>query len=114
MTDALLILNAGSSSLKFSVFDLGSDMTPILRGWIEPLPAAPTFKAFDAAGRVIDEHTWPAPSRVAHADAADFLLAWGRRAGLRGRRLIAAGHRVVPGWRRWCRWRRCISRIISR
>ena len=50
MSDALLVLNAGSSSLKFTAF-LDDDSTePLLWGRIEELLSAPHFIARNAAG----------------------------------------------------------------
>ena len=47
MSDALLVLNAGSSSLKFSVF-LNQDLPqPVVRGQIEGLTGQPRFVARD-------------------------------------------------------------------
>ena len=97
MSDAILILNAGSSSLKFSVF-LDSDPPElVLRGQLESLLTAPRFVARDATGRVVDEHAWPPGSALSHADAIEFLFDWGRRGKLGELRLVAAGHRVVHG-----------------
>ena len=51
MADVILVLNAGSSSLKFSVFDAASDQLPLLlKGQIEGLYTAPRFVAKDAQG----------------------------------------------------------------
>ena len=64
MAKGLLIINAGSSSIKFSVFALpedGGELTLICRGLQENLGEDnPHFKAFDHAGQVLaDVH--PAP-----------------------------------------------------
>ena len=48
MSDALLVLNAGSSSLKFSVFLDEDPPRPLLRGQIEGLLTSPRFAARDA------------------------------------------------------------------
>src|SRR5260370_35684911 len=50
MADAILVLNAGSSSLKFSVFLDGEPPQPLLRGQIEGLLTEPHFKARNATG----------------------------------------------------------------
>jgi len=97
MSDAFLILNAGSSSLKFSVFGGAPALEPLIRGQVEGLGAAPRFRATDAAGNVLGEKTWEPGKKLAHVDAVRFLLQWGREEGLRGRRVAAAGHRVVHG-----------------
>jgi acetate kinase len=91
---SILVLNAGSSSLKFSLFDAHL-LIPLVRGQIEALTTSPAFRAVDAGGTVLGEREWPAP--LDHAAAAAFLLAWGRGDVPWGRRLAAAGHRVVHG-----------------
>jgi acetate kinase len=93
MTDALLVLNAGSSSLKFAAF--GDGDRPILSGQLEGLPERARFKARDAAGATIAEKTWDA--RLDHAGAIAHLFEWGRGGVLGGQRVAAVGHRVVHG-----------------
>ena len=97
MSDAILILNAGSSSLKFSVFRDSEPPELILRGQLEALQSEPHFVARDASGAVLDEQAWPAGTRLGHQQAIEFLFEWGRRGKLGELRLIAAGHRVVHG-----------------
>ncbi len=95
----ILVLNAGSSSLKFSVFTAGKrgSLDLLCRGQVAGLGGAPTFRASDAGGRITTERSWPQTSGFGHDDATDFLLSWLRAEGLRGGRLAAAGHRVVHG-----------------
>jgi acetate kinase len=96
MANATLVLNAGSSSLKFSVFLDGEPPQPLLRGQVEGLLTEPRFVARDAAGAVVGERQWPAGTRLGHAGAIEFLFGWGR-GSLGGHRIVAAGHRVVHG-----------------
>ncbi len=96
MDEAILVLNAGSSSLKFSAFPAEESAEPLLRGQIEGLFTEPRFKARDAAGEVVGEQGLPPGSRLGHAGAIEFLFGWGR-GKLGGRRIVAAGHRVVHG-----------------
>ena len=91
MSGPLLVINAGSSSLKFETFDV-ADGTPrrVLRGQIERLAsAAPHFVAHDAGGVITD--------RVLGAgeDPEAMLLAWLGEHG--GGAPCAVGHRVVHG-----------------
>jgi acetate kinase len=103
MADAILVLNAGSSSLKFSVFLDGEPPEPLLRGQLEGLFTRPRFLARDPAGVVVGDQEWPAVTRLGHDGAIDFLIAWGRGEVLRGHRIAAAGHRVVHGGLRFTR-----------
>jgi acetate kinase len=95
MSDALLVLNAGSSSLKFSVFLDEDPPQPLVRGQIEGLTGQPRFIARNASA-VISRQEWPANTPLGHSAAVEFLFAWGRGA-LRGNRIVAVGHRVVHG-----------------
>jgi acetate kinase len=89
MSDALLVLNAGSSSVKFSLYGLEADAPRReLKGQIEGLPEAAHFSAPGA------ERRWREP--LAHEQATDFLIEWIERR-IEGRRLAAVGHRVVHG-----------------
>ena len=97
MSDALLILNAGSSSLKFSVFRDCDPPELLLRGQLESLLAGPRFVACDATGQIIDVHAWPAGATLSHQGAIEFLFDWGQQGPLSKLCLTAAGHRVVHG-----------------
>jgi acetate kinase len=99
MSDALLVLNAGSSSLKFSVFLDDDPPRPLLRGRIEELLTQPRFQAYQG-DQVLGEHTWRAGTRLGHQGAIEFLLTWGRDV-LAGHQLVAVGHRVVHGGMRF-------------
>jgi acetate kinase len=93
----LLVLNAGSSSLKFSLF-LEADKTlqPVLSGQLEGLNAAPRFHARDAAGTVIGEHRWDEGYQLDHDSAIAYLTDFLRQYRSE-HQLIAVGHRVVHG-----------------
>ena len=66
MADAILVLNAGSSSLKFSVFlDEGRPQT-LLSGQIEELLTRPRFEVRDAAGNVIGAKEWETATNLGH------------------------------------------------
>jgi len=101
MSDAILVVNAGSSSIKFSLFlvqvgvrDPSLDL--LLGGQVEGLYTAPRFVAKDAAGAVIDEQRWPAGEPFGHDGAVAYLGDF-LRAQLGEHRLAAVGHRVVHG-----------------
>ena len=97
MTDAVLVLNAGSSSLKFSVFlDAEGALEPFLGGQIESLVTAPRFLARSAAGATVGERAWEAGTEMGHEGAIQHLFEWGR-GHLGGHRIAAVGHRVGHG-----------------
>ena len=97
MSDAILVVNAGSSSIKFSLFlDRGEALDLLLGGQIEGLYSAPRFKARDAAGAVVGERQWADGEPLGH-DGAIAHLAGFLREQLGEHRLAAVGHRVVHG-----------------
>jgi acetate kinase len=97
MANALLLLNAGSSSLKFSVYLSREPLELCLRGQIEGLTTQPRFTVCDGQGSLLDQQEWPTDTRLGHEGAVEFLLSWGRSGVLGDHRLIGAGHRVVHG-----------------
>jgi acetate kinase len=96
MGDMILVLNAGSSSIKYSVFgERGSVLKLHLHGQLEGLQTQPHFEAKDAGGVIVSERRWPAGEALGHEGAIGFLADF-----LRERlehRLVAVGHRVVHG-----------------
>jgi len=97
VADAILILNAGSSSLKFAVFAADDPPQPLLRGQIDGLSNGPCFRAVDTAGTLIDEQSWGSGSRLHHSGAVGFVFDWMRAGALSSTRVVAVGHRVVHG-----------------
>jgi len=97
MTDVVLVLNAGSSSLKFSVFDAGERAMPLLlHGQVEGLHTSPRFKASDARGEEVGVHAWGEGVALGHDGAIGFLADF-LRDHRGGNELVAVGHRVVHG-----------------
>lgn len=100
MTDAILVLNAGSSSLKFAVHSaLNPEAPPLIRGKITGIGTAPAFEARAAQGNPLPKGGLASPDpALTQAGATTALLHWLDEHD-DGVRLIAAGHRVVHGGR---------------
>jgi acetate kinase len=97
MTDLILVLNAGSSSIKFSAFATrDAELELVLRGQIEGLFTAPRFKAVDAHQAEVGSKAWGEGTPLGHAGAIEFLADFLRQHG-EGHALCAVGHRVVHG-----------------
>jgi acetate kinase len=59
LIDAILVLNAGSSSIKLAVFAAqGGELLLQARGQVEGLYTEPRFEAHDATGRVVGDRSW--------------------------------------------------------
>ncbi len=77
MPDAIAVLNAGSSSLKFSLFaERGNALELTVRGQTEGLHAAPRFVAKDRHGKTIGEKFWGDGVKLGHDGALDHLVAF--------------------------------------
>jgi acetate kinase len=97
--DAIVVLNAGSSSFKFSLFaEEAGRPTVVARGQAEALYTSPRFVAKDGAGTVIGEKSWGAGASLGHDGALDHLVGF-LRDRVAQHRLIGVGHRVVHGGR---------------
>ena len=100
MTGTVLVVNAGSSSLKFALFDatIAAGGVPVAtaRGEIADLDASPRFLAHDSLGAVIADQGWPEGRPPPFDVVLDTLLAFADH-HLGGQALAAVGHRVVHG-----------------
>ena len=97
MADAIAVLNAGSSSIKFSLFVIRDDQAEVLvRGQIEGIYTTPRFIAKDRQGTLMAEKSWPAGTKLGHDGALEHLFAY-VRAEFTGYHLLGVGHRVVHG-----------------
>jgi acetate kinase len=97
MDECALVLNAGSSSLKFCVYRKSAAGAWSLEagGQIEGIGTAPHFSARDGAGNLLDKRPLDKDAPDART-AFDSLAAWLRfRYG--GARVVGVGHRVVHG-----------------
>lgn len=100
---AILVLNAGSSSLKFALFATEPALAeqPALAGQIEGIGATPELSARDAAGKRYQEPvTTTGEQAEQHRDALTHLFRW-LAAHNPDLEIVAAGHRVVHGGERY-------------
>ena len=68
MTDAVLVLNAGSSSIKFGLFDISeSDPRLLCKGLLDEHQAKPGFTVTDAAGNHLFEKGRPSSNHSENA-----------------------------------------------
>jgi len=97
MEDVVLVINAGSSSLKFCVYNAAADGWRLsTRGQIEGIGTAPRFSARDDVGvRLADEAL--DKNDVHDAAAALAALASWLRSQYHAARVLGVGHRVVHG-----------------
>lgn len=91
----LAVINAGSSSIKFALFEDDGDFPILFRGQVEKLGVAPRLVVKNSDGEQLVEQSWNA-DELDHASATTTILevALGLLGGVRVR---AVGHRVVHG-----------------
>jgi acetate kinase len=112
MADAIAVLNAGSSSIKFSLFLVrGEEFEVGVRGQIEGLFTAPHFVAKKGLA-IAAEKAWPEGTKLGHDGALDHLIQY-LRSELGSDRLIGVGHRVVHGGMDYSRPVRVDANVIS-
>jgi acetate kinase len=98
VTDAILVLNGGSSSIKFSLFaEAGVEPAVVASGQVESIDTSPHFIAKDSAGQTASEKRWAQGTKLGHDGAVAHILDWLKASYGAQHQLVAVGHRVVHG-----------------
>ena len=97
MTPTILVINAGSSSVKFATFQLhGAELHRLFTGNFERLGSAPHFSVEDGNRVTLEERHFLNTELSTQEEAVQILFTW-----LKERHPdvepIAIGHRVVHG-----------------
>ena len=100
MPDCVAVLNAGSSSIKFALYDLpldrsGSAETILFRGKLEEIGLKSHLRIIDANDETVSDRSWPEGGLDHQAATHEILQTVGGL--LNGRKVGAVGHRVVHG-----------------
>jgi acetate kinase len=98
MTGAVLTINAGSSSIKFKLFDAGDALACIASGEVEEIGIAPSLTIKDAHGAVLAANKWDRGAAMTYEMLLESILDW-VATHLGSATLLAAGHRIVHGGR---------------
>jgi len=103
MVSTILTLNAGSSSLKFSLWNgaAGADLSELFRGEFEKIGSAPHLMVRRADGDTIaDKDFGQNGAKLTHEDLLNELFAWMSQSH-RQNTIKAIGHRIVHGGTRF-------------
>lgn len=102
MTDPILVLNAGSSSIKFAIYLVTPDEQPALvAGKISGIRRDPSFDAYDSQNRVLPKGDLADIEKTAsHDELTVRLLNW-LEMHLQTGSIACVGHRVVHGGRQF-------------
>lgn len=99
MKQDILTINAGSSSIKFALFEVATPLSPqaAIAGQIDGIGTdAVKLVAKDRDGQRIADEAVPGGAAARHAQAFDHLLRWFTGSS-GGGRIVGVGHRVVHG-----------------
>lgn len=114
MSDAITVLNAGSSSIKFSVFAVeDGELRMVFSGQAEGIFTRPRFLAKDQAGMVVEEKQWAEGEHLGHDGALDHLVGF-LKEHTNDYKPIAIGHRVVHGGLEFTHPQRLNAAIVDR
>jgi len=114
MNEAVLTLNAGSSSVKFAVYRADAGEPELLaKGQVEGIGSAPHFLAKDAEGALLAESYWEAVGGgEGHTLAFQQIERW-LQGFIEGKRLLAVGHRVVHGGEQYAQPVRIDAQVLA-
>lgn len=108
MTSALLVINAGSSSVKFQIFADSNDLPLLAQGKAADLGTAPYLEIARDGSKTRDD----LPSRATHEDALQAILDWAaKHGGIKN--LTAAGHRIAHGGEKFIKPVKITAAIIA-
>jgi acetate kinase len=93
--DRIAVINAGSSSIKFALFEEDDGQRLLFRGQVENIGVEPRLSVEGPDGDKLAEHQWSA-SELDHKSATKVILETAIGL-LGGKRVGAVGHRVVHG-----------------
>jgi acetate kinase len=93
MSGCIAVINAGSSSIKFALYDAGSGHPMLFRGQLEQIGVSPHLHVANAKGDGVAERRWPA---LDHKGATQEILKTVVEL-IEGMPVLGVGHRVVHG-----------------
>lgn len=94
MAECIVVVNAGSSSVKFAFYD-SADQALMLKGQVEQIGVSPSLTASNPEGIEVANRSWP-PEDFGHGEAMGAILEVAREQ-LAGSTVKGVGHRVVHG-----------------
>lgn len=98
MANGIIVINSGSTSVKFAAFrgDRADSLDLICRGQVDGIGSMPRFSAKNANSEVMDTHAWDEARSLDREKALGFVITWleSREKDLK---IVGVGHRVVQG-----------------
>jgi acetate kinase len=95
----IAVINAGSSSIKFALYELSPSIPMLFRGQLEQIGVRPSLRVANARGETVAEQHWPAEG-FDHRAATQQILETAVALNF-GAPVAGIGHRVVHGGTRY-------------
>src|SRR5271170_6186347 len=98
MAQGIVVINAGSTSVKFSAYRCGGSASPdlVCRGQVEGIGSQPSFVVKNSKGKPVDAHDWEEAHPLDPEGALKFVITW-LETHQTDLEIVAVGHRVVHG-----------------
>jgi acetate kinase len=98
MAQGIVVINAGSTSVKFAAYRCGgADLPDLLcHGQVEGIGSQPSFVVKNSKGKPVDAHDWEEAHSLDPEGAIKFVITW-LETQQTDLKIVAVGHRVVHG-----------------
>jgi acetate kinase len=116
MNGSISVLNSGSSSIKFSLFDQveEEELRLVFSGQVDGIGVMPKFTAKDAAGTILADEQWADHPGLDHQQHIGRIISFVRQQRVKlGLELVGVGHRVVHGGARYSQPVRITAEILN-
>ena len=95
MTKSIAVINAGSSSIKFAIYEASDNERCLFQGQVEGIGVKPHLKGLRRCWRWVEERSFD-PHGFDHGAATREIIELARRLLVEGS-VVGVGHRVVHG-----------------
>lgn len=111
MSECVAVINAGSSSIKFALYEAATELDLLFRGQIERIGREAALKVVDSRREAVLERAWPRGA-LDHREAVEEILRIGSELA-HDRTMLAVGHRVVHGGMDFARPTRIDAEVMA-
>jgi len=111
MRGCVAVINAGSSSIKFAIYDVDRQQSPMFRGQVEKIGLAPRLHVMNAAKQTVADRHWRA-DELDHPSATREILQTAAQL-IGGMPVVGIGHRVVHGGMRYAAPVRVDEKVLA-
>ena len=98
MAKGILVINAGSTSVKFGAYSCGAEksLDLVCCGQVQGIGSSPSFVAKNPRGKPVDANDWDEAHPLDQEGAVKFIVGW-LETHQKDLEIAAVGHRVLQG-----------------